>query len=66
MKWEGSEGWNAAEDVGWARDGDSEAAGTYATFGPLSFVKVYDAGHMVRPFPFWLQLSGTRRKKWTY
>lgn len=47
MKWEGSEGWSGAEDLDWTVDG--EAAGEFTKSGPLSFVKVFDAGHMVRP-----------------
>lgn len=45
MQWEGAEGWKAAQDLDWEVDGKS--AGTFTKSGPLSFVKVFEAGHMV-------------------
>jgi carboxypeptidase C (cathepsin A) len=48
LQWEGSEGWKATDTVEWSVGSDGEAAGTYTAYGGLSFVKVFDAGHMVR------------------
>ena len=56
MQWSGAEGWSAAEDLDWEEGG--EPAGLFTKSGPLSFVKVFDAGHMVRP-RFLLSLSST-------
>eukprot|EP01026_Neomeris_dumetosa_P041262 TRINITY_DN3419_c0_g1_i1.p1 TRINITY_DN3419_c0_g1~~TRINITY_DN3419_c0_g1_i1.p1 ORF type:complete len:183 (+),score=22.76 TRINITY_DN3419_c0_g1_i1:113-661(+) len=45
MKWDRSSEWSTVQDLEWSVDG--EAAGTVASVGPLWFVKVYQAGHMV-------------------
>ena len=46
LEWEGAAAWNAAPEEPWSVDG--EAAGTAQVAEPLSFVKVANAGHMVR------------------
>jgi carboxypeptidase C (cathepsin A) len=51
LQWEGAEGWKAADTVEWSVGSDGDAAGTYTGYGGLSFVKVFDAGHMVRTLP---------------
>ena len=47
LKWTGSEEWAAGSDVEWSVDG--KPAGMVKTVGPLTFLRVYQAGHMV-PF----------------
>ncbi|ORX51236.1 peptidase S10, serine carboxypeptidase [Hesseltinella vesiculosa] len=49
MDWPGQEGYNAAKDEAWVNKKTGEQAGEVRTFKNLSFVKVFDAGHMV-PF----------------
>ena len=46
MEWEKADDWAKAEDRDWVVDGAK--AGVVKEVGPLSFVTVYDAGHMVR------------------
>lgn len=45
LKWSGSEEWGNARNKTWKVDGKS--AGLVTEVGPLSFVVVNDAGHMV-------------------
>lgn len=45
LPWSGSEEWAAAKETTWSVDG--EAAGSVTTVGPLTFLRVFDAGHMV-------------------
>ena len=45
LPWYGKGQWAAAQDQDWAVDG--KAAGTAKAVGPLTFVKVDAAGHMV-------------------
>jgi carboxypeptidase C (cathepsin A) len=45
LQWEGSSIWAAAERQDWVMD--REPAGSVTEAGPLSFVEVYEAGHMV-------------------
>ena len=45
LPWAGSRAWAAAANVSWIVDG--EEAGTLTEVGPLSFLSVKDAGHMV-------------------
>jgi len=45
LDWEGQADWNASPDKDWEVHGGS--AGSVRQFGPLSFVKVAKAGHMV-------------------
>lgn len=47
LEWTGAAEWNAAPEEAWRVAG--EAAGTAQVAEPLSFVKVENAGHMVRP-----------------
>jgi carboxypeptidase C (cathepsin A) len=47
LKWDGASGWKAAKDFTWSVAGES--AGEVRESGGLSFVKVFDAGHMVSP-----------------
>lgn len=46
LQWAGAGDWAAAEDCEWQVGGSP--AGRIRQAGPLSFVQVYDAGHMVR------------------
>jgi hypothetical protein len=46
LDWAGSEDWDIAADVEW--DVRGQPAGAVKAVGPLSFVRVYKAGHMVR------------------
>ena len=46
LPWGGAAEWAAAEDCDWHVGG--EAAGSIRQSGPLSFVKVHNAGHLVR------------------
>lgn len=45
LPWYGKGQWSAAEEQDWVVDG--KTAGTAKSVGPLSFVKVAQAGHMV-------------------
>ncbi len=45
MPWHGAERWTVAADEPWAVEG--APAGTVKAVGPLSFVRVFKAGHMV-------------------
>lgn len=45
LEWDDADKWAAAEDFEWATRGTK--AGKVRSVGPLSFVQVYDAGHMV-------------------
>lgn len=45
LNWYGMDDWIRAEEETWSVDG--EEAGTVTQAGPLSFVKVFGAGHMV-------------------
>ena len=46
LEWAGAADWNAAPEEPWRVDG--EVAGSAQVAEPLSFVKVDNAGHMVR------------------
>lgn len=46
LPWAGAARWAAAADEAWVVRG--KQAGTVRAVGPLSFVRVFDAGHMVR------------------
>ncbi|KAI8464535.1 MAG: serine carboxypeptidase III precursor [Monoraphidium minutum] len=45
LEWEGKEGWAQAEERPWMVRG--QQAGTVTSYDTLSFVRVYQAGHMV-------------------
>ena len=45
MEWKGQADWLASPEVDWRVNGAK--AGSVKAFGPLSFVKVAGAGHMV-------------------
>jgi len=47
LEWSGAAAWRQAADRDWSLPGASGASGSVATSGPLSFVRVFDAGHMV-------------------
>ncbi|KAI8337715.1 Alpha/Beta hydrolase protein [Chlamydoabsidia padenii] len=47
MDWPGQEGYNAAKDEPWNNKKTKEQAGEVRTYKNLSFLRVYDAGHMV-------------------
>lgn len=46
LPWSGAAKWAAAKEEAWEVQG--EEAGSVTAVGPLSFVKVFKAGHMVR------------------
>ena len=54
LDWSGASDWNSTDDFEWAVHGSK--AGLVHESGPLSFVKVYGAGHMVR-HPFFHQAA---------
>ena len=45
--WDGQANFNQAELKKWASPIDGSDAGEVKSYGPLSFVKIYEAGHMV-------------------
>ncbi|VVT53561.1 uncharacterized protein SAPINGB_P003636 [Magnusiomyces paraingens] len=47
LEWPGADEWAAGKFASWATVDDGEAAGEYKKAGNLTFVRVYDAGHMV-------------------
>ncbi|KAI8089447.1 Alpha/Beta hydrolase protein [Halteromyces radiatus] len=47
MDWPGQEGYNNADDEEWINAATGESAGQVRTYKNLSFLRVYDAGHMV-------------------
>ncbi|RCH80744.1 hypothetical protein CU097_003785, partial [Rhizopus azygosporus] len=49
MKWSGQEGYNAAPTEPWYSDLTGKHAGDVRSFGKLTFLKIFEAGHMV-PF----------------
>ena len=46
LEWTGGEGFRAAEDVEWKSKITKQKAGVYRSFEGLSFLRVYNAGHM--------------------
>lgn len=50
LDWNGKEGFNTAPDEDVYTDGSVKAAGQMRSYGKLSFLKVFDAGHMVSAF----------------
>lgn len=48
MEWAGQEGYNAATDEKWYSDLTGQHAGDVRTYGNLTFLRIFDAGHMVR------------------
>lgn len=47
MEWSGKDGYNAAPTEKWYSDLTGNHAGDVRTFGNLTFLRVFDAGHMV-------------------
>ncbi|CAO3648403.1 unnamed protein product [Mucor hiemalis] len=47
MEWSGKEGYNNAPEQKWFSDLTGEHAGSVKTYGNLTFLKIFDAGHMV-------------------
>eukprot|EP00240_Pyramimonas_obovata_P001475 CAMPEP_0118934076 /NCGR_PEP_ID=MMETSP1169-20130426/13538_1 /TAXON_ID=36882 /ORGANISM="Pyramimonas obovata, Strain CCMP722" /LENGTH=476 /DNA_ID=CAMNT_0006876939 /DNA_START=79 /DNA_END=1509 /DNA_ORIENTATION=+ len=47
MKWPGQDAFNAKESKPWIPDGKEQPAGEYVHYAGLTFVRVYQAGHMV-------------------
>ncbi|WIA37630.1 hypothetical protein OEZ86_014531 [Tetradesmus obliquus] len=45
LQWEGAQGWSQAQDKAWMVQG--KQAGLVTSYDTLSFVKVFEAGHMV-------------------
>jgi carboxypeptidase C (cathepsin A) len=54
LDWDGKEGFNAAPDKDVYTDGSVKAVGQMRSYGKLSFLRVYDAAHMVSSSPFWI------------
>lgn len=53
MEWSGKEGYNAAVDEKWYSDLTGKHAGDVRSFDNLTFLRIFDAGHMVKqPFFF--------------
>ena len=47
LEWSGKQAWQQAKDEDWSvGKGEKAAAGSVASSGPLSFVRIFDAGHM--------------------
>lgn len=47
LDWSGSKKWNTGKFHNWMTLDDNEAAGTYKVSGNLTFLRIYEAGHMV-------------------
>lgn len=47
LAWSGSEGWSQAQEQPWSAKGSNAPAGTVTSYDTLTFVKVFQAGHMV-------------------
>ncbi|KAG2209772.1 hypothetical protein INT47_001920 [Mucor saturninus] len=47
MEWSGKEGYNAAVDEKWYSDLTGQHAGNVRSSGNLTFLRIFDAGHMV-------------------
>ncbi|GAA5815666.1 hypothetical protein MFLAVUS_009179 [Mucor flavus] len=47
MEWSGKEGYNAAVDEKWYSDLTGKHAGDVRSFNNLTFLRIFDAGHMV-------------------
>ncbi|KAJ3105704.1 hypothetical protein HDU97_007681 [Phlyctochytrium planicorne] len=47
LEWEGKEGFNDAPEVSWTSKITGKKAGTFRTFEGLTFLRIFEAGHMV-------------------
>lgn len=47
MEWSGKQGYNEAPQQEWYSDLTGKHAGNVKTFGNLTFLRIFDAGHMV-------------------
>lgn len=47
LEWSGSDEWNSGKFHDWFTLKDNDPAGTYKVSGNLTFLRIYDAGHMV-------------------
>ncbi|KAI8928975.1 Alpha/Beta hydrolase protein [Entophlyctis helioformis] len=47
LEWEGQEGFNEAEDKAWVSKTTGQPAGEFRMYENFSFVRVFEAGHMV-------------------
>jgi cathepsin A (carboxypeptidase C) len=47
MEWSGKEGYNAARKKQWFSDLTGQYAGDTHSYGNLTFLRIFDAGHMV-------------------
>lgn len=47
LDWAGGEGFRAAPQKDWTVRGSNDAAGLSRSYGGLTFLQVYEAGHMV-------------------
>ncbi|TPX32757.1 hypothetical protein SmJEL517_g04259 [Synchytrium microbalum] len=47
LEWSGQEEFNAASDLPWTSSLTQKETGEYRTFGPLTWLKIYEAGHLV-------------------
>lgn len=48
MEWSGKKGFNEAKDEKWYSDLTGKHAGNVRTHGNLTFLRIFDAGHMVK------------------
>ncbi|TPX72363.1 hypothetical protein SpCBS45565_g00456 [Spizellomyces sp. 'palustris'] len=47
LEWDGSEGFQKAKDLPWIAKSTGKQAGEFRTYGALTFLRIYEAGHMV-------------------
>lgn len=47
LEWKGKQGFNSAKDVKWNSKTTGRKAGVYRSYNGLSFLRVFEAGHMV-------------------
>ena len=47
LDWAGGDGFRAAQKTDWSPEGSNAAAGVSRSYGGLTFLQVYEAGHMV-------------------
>lgn len=55
LDWAGGDGFRAAPKTEWSPEGSNAAAGVSRAYGGLTFLQVYEAGHMVsgRQLAWW-------------
>ncbi len=60
LDWAGGNAFRNAPKTDWTPEGSSDAAGVYQSYGGLTFLQVYEAGHMVGGIGVVVQLSVVR------